>query len=102
MKGIENMVSFKSSDLEHSLKSSYAVALKDENFKKLVNTIKVKDNIAYKYTSKLERTVMELSNCQNCKSLNMCQNKVEGMVYYPKLEDDKLVFNYVACKYMKK
>jgi len=93
---------FKVKDLEHKLKGAYASALKNDDFKKLVNTIKVKDNIAYKYTSKLERTVEELKNCANCKSLAVCKNKVEGMVYYPKLEDDKLVFNYVACKYKKK
>lgn len=102
MKELEKTVNYKNNDLEHSLKSAYASSLKDENFKKLVNTIKVKDEIAYKYTSKLERTVEELSNCQNCKSLNMCKNKVQGLVYYPKLENDKLIFNYVACKYMKK
>ena len=40
-------------DLEFSLKSDYAVALKDDNFKKLVNTLKVKEDVACKYTSKL-------------------------------------------------
>ena len=102
MKELDKSISFKNNDLEHSLKSAYAVSIKDEKFKKLVNTLKVKDDIAYKYTSKLERTVEELNNCQNCKSLNMCKNKVEGMVYYPKVNGDKLEFNYVACKYMKK
>ena len=89
-------------DIEHNLKSAYATSIKNEKFKKLVNTLKVKDDIAYKYTSKLEKTVEELDNCQNCKSLNMCKNKVLGMVYYPKCENNRLVFNYVACKYMKK
>ncbi len=102
MEKVTEKTSFKNNDLDHALKSAYVTALKDENFKKLVNTIKVKEAIAYKYTSKLERTVSELHNCQNCKSLNECKNKVEGMVYYPKLENDKLDFNYVACKYMKK
>ena len=102
MKELNKSISFKNNDLEHSLKSAYAVSIKDEKFKKLVNTLKVKDDVAYKYTSKLERTVEELNNCQNCKSLNMCKNKVQGRVYYPKVNEDKLEFNYVACKYMKK
>ena len=42
------------------------------------------------------------NNCSNCKSLHTCQNKVEGMVYYPTIKDEKLEFNYVACKYKKK
>lgn len=90
-------------DLEFSLKSDYAVALKDDNFKKLVNTLKVKEDVACKYTSKLERTVEELQKCASCKSLLACQNKVMGMVYYPSVNDDgSLEFNYVACKYKKK
>ncbi len=90
-------------DLEFSLKSDYAIALKNDNFKKLINTLKIKENIAYKYTSKLERTVEELGKCANCKSLLACQNKVTGMVYYPTLTDEEtLEFNYVACKYKKK
>ena len=102
MKDINDSISFQSRDLDHDLKSAYASAIKNENFKKLVNTLKIKDNVAYKYTSKLERTVEELNNCQNCKSLAVCKNKVEGMVYYPTVNNDKLEFNYVACKYMKK
>lgn len=90
-------------DLEFSLKSDYAVALKDDNFKKLVNTLKIKEDVACKYTSKLERTVEELQKCASCKSLLACQNKVTGMVYYPSVNDDgSLEFNYVACKYKKK
>ena len=56
MKDINDSISFKSRDLDHDLKSAYASAIKNENFKKLVNTLKIKDNVAYKYTSKLERT----------------------------------------------
>lgn len=90
------------SNLDAMLKKDYATAVKNPEFKKLVNTLKIKENVAYKYTSKLERTVCELNNCSNCKSLHTCQNKVEGMVYYPTIKDEKLEFNYVACKYKKK
>ena len=93
---------FNVKDLDYKLKSAYASSIKNEDFKRLVNTLKIKDNIAYKYTSKLERTALELHNCSNCKSLAVCKNKVEGFVYYPKVEGDKLTFNYVACKYKKK
>ena len=93
---------FKTNNVEYELKSAYATALKNDNFKKLINTLKIKERVAYKYTSKLEKTVEELHNCQNCKSLYNCKNKVEGFVYYPKVNNDKLEFNYVACKYKKK
>lgn len=98
----ESFTKYTRSNLDAMLKKDYATAVKNPDFKKLVNTLKIKENVAYKYTSKLERTVCELNNCSNCKSLHTCQNKVEGMVYYPTIKDEKLEFNYVACKYKKK
>ena len=102
MKSIEESVSFSFKNADIELKSAYAKDLKNEKFQKLVNTLKVKDNIAYKYVTKLEQTVDDLNNCHNCKGLAGCRNKVTGMVYYPKLIDERLEFNYVACKYLKK
>lgn len=98
----ESFTKYTRSNLDAMLKKDYATAVKNPEFKKLVNTLKIKENVAYKYTSKLERTVCELNNCSNCKSLHTCQNKIEGMVYYPTIKDEKLEFNYVACKYKKK
>lgn len=98
----ESITKYTRSNLDAMLKKDYATAVKNPEFKKLVNTLKIKENVAYKYTSKLERTVCELNNCSNCKSLHTCQNKVEGTVYYPTIKDEKLEFNYVACKYKKK
>lgn len=93
---------YKRNNLDILLKNEYNKALKDDEFKKLVVKLGIKDDIAYKYTSKLERSVCELNNCHNCKSLMMCKNRSNGMVYYPNLIDNKLDFNYVACKYLKK
>lgn len=98
----ESFTKYTRSNLDAMLKKDYATAVKNPEFKKLVNTLKIKENVAYKYTSKLERTVCEINNCSNCKSLHTCQNKVEGTVYYPTIKDEKLEFNYVACKYKKK
>ena len=98
----EKTKQYEKKDLKYSLKSAYATAIKNEDFKKLINTLKVKDDIAIHYTSKLEETVSELKNCSKCKSLYECQNKVTGFVYYPSLKDEKLEFNYVVCKYKKK
>src|SRR5574344_714621 len=88
--------------IDDELKNDYAHALKNPEFKKLVNSLKIKESIAYKYTSKLEHTLCDLNNCSKCKSLLMCANNVNGMVYYPSIVEDKLDFNYVACKYKKK
>lgn len=89
----------KKNNFDLELKKSYATAKKDEQFVKLINKLKIKDDIAYKYTSKLETTVFELSNCAKCRSLLECKNKITGYVYYPKLIIDSLEFNYQACSY---
>ena len=102
MKSLNDINTFERKNLDMALKKDYSDALKNDEFKALVVKLKVKDDIAYKYTSKLERTVNELNNCKNCKSLMMCNNKCPGCVYYPTLNDNKLEFNYVACKYLKK
>ena len=39
--------------------------------------LKLKESEALKYTSKLERTVCELSNCENCKHLFECKNEID-------------------------
>ena len=91
-----NIDNCKNNNLEMSLKKDYIEALKNEDFKKLVVSLKVKDDIAYKYTSKLERSVNELNNCKNCKGLLGCKNKCLGCVYYPKVLEGKIDFNYVA------
>lgn len=91
----------KNKNLEATLKKEYILASKDEEFTKLIKKLKVKDDIAYKYTSKLQNTVIELNNCKKCRSLTSCENPVTGFVDYPKLVNDRLEFNYMACKYKK-
>lgn len=88
-------------NLEKELLNDYVIALKNEKFKKLVKRLKLDDETGKKYTSKLERAVSELNNCENCKGLVVCKNKVVGCVYYPEKDNDNLTFNYVACKYKK-
>ena len=89
-------------NLDGALKKAYVAALKNDEFKKLINTLKIKESIALNYTSKLEDTVQELKNCAKCKSIYGCKNKITGFVYYPALKNDQVDFNYVACKYKKK
>lgn len=97
-----NLKSYQKINIDDLLKKTYASALKNNDFKKLITRIKAKDEVAYRYTSKLERTIEELNNCSGCKGLAFCKNKVCGFVYYPKLVDKILEFNYIACKYQKK
>lgn len=90
---------FINKNLDYDLHKDYVIALKDPNFKTLVTRLNITEEVAMKYTSKLENTVKELNNCKHCKNINNCQNKVIGCVNYPKVENNRLRFDYVACKY---
>ena len=98
----KNTNNYGKSNLNDELKRDYIKALKNIKFKNLVNRLKITDEIGMKYTSKLEHTINDLHNCENCKGLVECKNDVNGCVYYPEKVNDKLVFNYVACKYKNK
>lgn len=93
---------FYKSNLEDTLKRDYIKSLKDKKFASLVNKLKLTEEVGMKYTSKLEHTIENLKNCESCKCLNECKNEVNGCVYYPQKNDNKLDFNYVACKYKNK
>lgn len=102
MKSAEDIhTNLKKDNLEASLLNDYVKALKDEKFSSLVTRLQITDKIGSKYTSKLEMTAKELHNCSKCKNLLECKNQVNGCVYYPNKEDNRLRFDYVACKYMK-
>lgn len=88
----------KSKKKDNLLKKYYMVALENNDFVKLVNSLKVPEEVLVKNTSKLERTVEELSNCKGCKGLKYCKNPVRGYVYFPEGEKT-LIFSFKACKY---
>ena len=89
-------------DLNKSLKDNYKKALKNEDFKDLVSKIKLSEEELMKYTSLLEESSCEYNHCKNCKNILECKNKLEGYAYLPKVVNNKLVFNYKACKYKEK
>lgn len=81
------------------LEQNFARAMKDPSFAYVTTLIDCDKEQLIKHTSKLKRSADELKNCKNCKSLLACKNKVEGFVYYPKKTNDRVMFNYRACKY---
>ena len=98
----ETTEKFVRNNLDDTLKRDYISALKDKKFLGLVNKLQITDEIGMKYTSKLEKCVECLKNCDKCKSLIECKNEVNGCLYFPKKVEDKLEFNYVTCKYKNK
>ena len=96
---MKDVLNYSNNNLKKDLLKSYVEAKKDPNFVKLVNKVKIKDDIAMKHTSKIERCVQELNNCNNCHGLHECKNPSNGYVYFPELDEDILRFNAIACKY---
>lgn len=84
-----------------NLDEEYKRALKDESFKKMVNELKISENILKQNTTTLLSCTNEYTNCMNCKNLMECKNKVKGYAYLPTNIDGHIEFGYKACKYLK-
>jgi len=87
---------------EQELKNNYYDHLKDGKFKDLCDHIDASDDIKMKYTSLLEESSIEFSNCSKCKSLKTCKNKIKGFMYTPVVNNKTISFDYLACKYKNK
>lgn len=83
---------------EKKLNDNFAKALENKEFKRLLKTLNVSNDLAMKYTSSLETTVEELNRCKDCPGLIYCQNRLPGNVFYPESKDSQIVFSYVPCK----
>lgn len=89
-------------NLDLSLKKEFNLALSDNDFVKLVNSLNIDEELLIKNTTKLQDTIKELHNCKNCKNLNECKNRMKGCVCYPFVKEDTLIFSYTPCKLLKK
>lgn len=76
----------------------YQKALENEKFKTLVNHLNIDSKVLMKYTSLLEESSEEYHNCNHCKSIVNCKNKIKGYAYLPKINDKNISFNYTSCK----
>lgn len=101
MNEIKKTITKSKSYIENNLQKEYLLATKNDDFIKLCSRLKCDDKVLMKYTSRLEESVVELSNCKNCKGLSECKNKYNGHIFYPVKYKDVLDFEYVSCKYFK-
>lgn len=83
---------------EVALIHDYQNACSNKDFKAYVDSLDIKDEILMKYTSSLEDSFIEYTNCINCKNLDSCKNKVKGFVYTPNKDGNLITFSYAACK----
>ena len=102
MKKIEEIKTLKNDvNIEQQLKKEFNMALENEEFRLLVTKLHLKENELMKYTSSLEDSALEFSNCLKCKGLVQCKNKLNGFAYLPSNQNGIIVFEYKACKYQK-
>lgn len=87
---------------KNSCLANFNDAMKDEEFKQLIDELNMTYEELAKYTSILKECKVEYSNCQNCRSLLKCKNKVEGYAYLPHNKNGKLIFEYKRCRRKKK
>ncbi len=73
-------------------------SLKNEEFKILVDKIKLPYETLASYTTVLEDCAKEYNNCLKCKNILECKNKIKGHAFLPEVENKKLKFGYKMCK----
>ena len=86
-------------NINDNLKDNFYKQMKDETFKKIVESINCDEKILYKHTSSLENSKEELKNCLNCKGLIECKNELKGYCNLPEKEGKDITFTFKACKY---
>ncbi|MDD3241521.1 MAG: primosomal protein DnaI [Bacilli bacterium] len=101
MKNITETINYNSNN-NNELDISFKEALNNPYFKDLINIRKLDNDLAKKYTSTIEECANEFKNCNNCKGLSFCKNKLEGYMYCPTQNDNIINFDFVACEYLKK
>ena len=102
MKNTKDLIADKYNLDMYELERNFDLACEDEAFKKIVDKLKISKKELIKYTSLIKDSAGEINNCLKCKNIMECKNSVCGFVYYPSIEQDNIVFSYVACKYRRK
>lgn len=86
-------------NIEKELKKSYEEAKKDYDFSKLIDKLNLPDEVLMKYTSSLMNCAKEALNCKGCPGLFNCKNEIKGYVATPRVENNTIFIDYIACSY---
>ena len=89
MKNVSSMVKMSKEELD-SLKQNYIKKLSNKDFKDLVSSLNLPEEVLMKYTSQLEDSSIEYNNCRNCKGLSECKNKIKGYMYAPLVDKNDI------------
>lgn len=86
-------------DVQETLKKNYQEAQKNPLFQKLIKEIPLPEEELMKYTSLLEKSMVEYEHCSTCPGLISCQNQLTGYSYLPNVNNKQIIFEYKACRY---
>lgn len=84
------------------LENNFIKALKDDDFKVLVNSLDVSDEVKYRYTSSLKEIVEINKTCHDCKGLFNCPYEILGLKKQAIVSDNIIKFVYQKCPYKEK
>lgn len=99
------MISMKQIDLgnlrinKNKLEDNFIKALKNSNFVKIVNSLDIKDEIKYNYTSKLMEIANNIEICSNCKGIDKCPYDIKGLYEEAEVDNNIIRFVYKKCPY---
>ena len=85
-----------------ALATNFAKALKDEEFVKVANDLKVSDEVKSRYTSNLWEVVMINKTCAKCNGLANCPYDIKGLRKVAIANNDSINFMYKTCDYKEK
>lgn len=94
MESIKNI----NKEFNSNLLDDYRESLKDPIFSDIVKRLHISEDMGSKNNSLLLDCAQEIRNCQNCKGLYECANKVIGHYLYPKIQGNIMDVVYVPCK----
>lgn len=94
MESIKNI----NKEFNSNLLDDYRESLKDPAFSNIVKRLHISEDMGSKNNSLLLDCAQEIRNCQNCKGLYECANKVIGHYLYPKIQGNIMDVVYVPCK----
>lgn len=94
-----NKTNMFSSNNDSSLAKELFEARKDVDFDNYLRGIHVSNEVLMRYTTRLQTSFNECKNCSTCKGIDNCKNEVFGFKLEPSVLDNKLKFEYKACKY---
>lgn len=86
---------------EKELMDNYKENLNDPTFKKIITKLKIDEKLGCLNNSIIMDSASELKNCNNCKCLYECNNRVEGHYLFPKRDGNIIDLVYTPCKYKK-